>query len=73
MRMSTKIGGRTLGAIVVALVLVLGIAWFVARPGSAPAGQLAIATLDAPALDALRADFNRDSNHTRLIVLLSPT
>jgi len=35
-----------------------------------PAGQPALATMD---LAALRADFNRAADRTRLIVLLSPT
>jgi hypothetical protein len=32
-----------------------------------------VVTLDAASLQALRADFNRDLDAVRLIVLLSPT
>lgn len=38
-----------------------------------PDGQPALVTLDASSLDLLRQDFNRASNDTRIIVLLSPT
>jgi hypothetical protein len=40
---------------------------------NAPAGQPALATLDAGSLDALRVDFNRAAAATRIVVLLSPT
>jgi hypothetical protein len=51
----------------------LGIAWFLLRPGEAPAGQPPLVTLDSASLGTLRAYFNRDVNQTRVIVLLSPT
>ena len=38
-----------------------------------PAGQPALVTLDAGSIDAVRQDFNRAANETRIIVLLSPT
>lgn len=64
---------RTLGILALVLVLVLGIAWFLFGPGETPAGQPPLVTLDSASLEALRADFNRGSNQTRMIVLLSPT
>jgi hypothetical protein len=38
-----------------------------------PAGQPALATLDASTLSSLRADFNAAAGQTRIIVLLAPT
>jgi hypothetical protein len=64
---------RTLGILALVVVLVLTVAWLLLRPGEAPAGQPPLVTLDPTSLEALRADFNRDSNLTRIIVLLSPT
>lgn len=64
---------RTFGAAALLIVLAAAIAWYQFSPGVAPAGQPPLATLDATSLQALRADFNRDANLTRVIVLLSPT
>lgn len=64
---------RTLAVFAVVVALVLGFAWFVLGPGEAPAGQPPLVTLDLNALEALRAEFNRDSKQARVIVLLSPT
>jgi hypothetical protein len=36
-------------------------------------GSLRLATLDSTSLQALQTDFNRESSHARVIVLLSPT
>ena len=56
------------------VVLIAAVAaWYRLAPGEAPAGQPALVTIDAAALEGLRADFNRHANETRLIVLLSPT
>ena len=38
-----------------------------------PEGQPPLATLSASSLESLRADFNRDADRTRIILLLSPT
>jgi hypothetical protein len=38
-----------------------------------PAGQPPLAYLDLSSLVALKADFNRAADETRLIVLLAPT
>lgn len=57
-------------AIVVAAAVTVG--WRL-RPGTAPEGQPPLGTLDAAALDAVRADFNRYADQPRVIVLLSPT
>jgi hypothetical protein len=71
--MRTKNYWRKRGFLTIAVILVLGIAWFLVGPGEAPAGQQPLVTLEPAALETLRADFNRDSNHARVIVLLSPT
>jgi hypothetical protein len=73
MRLPMNNRRRTLGVLAIAVILVLGIAWFLVGPGEAPAGQSPLVTLEAASLEALRADFNRDSDHARMIVLLSPT
>ncbi len=44
--------------------------WYGAFGHRVPAGQPALAAMD---LSALRADFNRAADCTRLIVLFSPT
>jgi hypothetical protein len=64
---------RTLGILALVIVLVLGIGWFLLGPADAPSGQPRLVTLDSGSLEALRADFNRDVNQARVIVLLSPT
>ena len=48
-------------------------AWYRFAPGEAPAGQPALVAIDAGTLEALKAEFNRNANATRLVVLLSPT
>ena len=68
-----KSNRRTLGVLAVFVALLLGIAWFLLGPGEPPAGQPPLVTLDLNSLEALRADFNRDSKQARVIVLLSPT
>jgi len=68
-----KSSRRALGVVAVVIVLGLGIAWFLLGPGDAPAGQPPLVTIDLNSLESLRADFNRDSNQARVIVLLSPT
>ena len=64
---------RTLGILALVIALALAVAWVLLRPGEAPAGQPPLVTLDSTALEALRADFNGESNQTRIIVLLAPT
>jgi hypothetical protein len=48
-------------------------AWYRLAPGEAPAGQPALVTIASGMLEGLKAEFNRNANETRLIVLLSPT
>ena len=60
-----------IGAIAILLALALG--WAVLGPGQAPAGQPPLVILDQTSLDALRADFDRDSSKIRVVLLLSPT
>lgn len=64
---------KTFGLAALAIVLVAAFGWYRFAPGEAPAGQPPLATLDSTSLQALRADFNRESSHARVIVLLSPT
>jgi hypothetical protein len=53
--------------------IAVALAWYRLAPGQAPAGQPALITIDAAALEGLKAEFNRHANETRLVVLLSPT
>jgi hypothetical protein len=56
------------------VVLLAGVAaWYRLAPGEAPAGQPALVTIASGMLEGLKAEFNRNANETRLIVLLSPT
>ena len=54
-------------------VLVGAVAWEQAAPREVPAGQPPLTTLNPESLPGLRADFNRDSDRSRIILLLSPT
>lgn len=58
---------------VLLVVVAAGLAGWRFRTGHVPAGQPALATLDPASLEAFRADFNRDVDRARLVVLLSPT
>ena len=63
------------GWIAIALVAVVLAALAQRQFGThnAPAGQPALANLDAASLDRLRADFNRATDEARVILLLAPT
>lgn len=62
-------------AIFVGVIAVLAGAmlWYLFGPRHVPAGQPPLGILSASSLEALRADFNRDADRTRVILLLSPT
>ena len=64
---------RKVGVAGLVVLIAAAVAWYRFAPGEAPVGQQPLVTIDAAALDGLRADFNRHSNKTRVIVLLSPT
>lgn len=68
-----KIGRRTFALVTLSLVLAAALVWYRFAPGEAPRRQAPLVTIDATSLQTLRADFNRDANRTRVIVLLSPT
>ena len=59
-----------LGVFVAILAALL---WYFFGERKVPEGQPPLATVGAATLDALRADFNREADATRVIVLLSPT
>lgn len=69
--MTTTRAGRI--AIAAVGLLLAGTAYRYLGTHQVPDGQPALVTLDAASLDSLRQDFNRASNETRIIVLLSPT
>jgi hypothetical protein len=64
---------RTFGVGGLVVLIAAALAWYRFAPGEAPPGQPPLATVDAAALEGLRAEFNRNANETKLIVLLSPT
>jgi hypothetical protein len=64
---------RTFGVAGLIVLMVAAVAWYRLAPGQAPVRQLPLVTIDAAALESLKADFNRYANETRVIVLLSPT
>lgn len=64
---------RLLVLTVVIATIVGALAWVQYGPRQTPAGQPPLAYLDPSSLQALKADFNRASGETRVLVLLSPT
>ena len=54
-------------------VLAAAMLWYLFGPRQVPPGQPPLGILSASSLEALRADFNRDADRTRVILLLSPT
>jgi len=64
---------RTFGVAGLVVLMAAALAWYRFAPGEAPPGQPPLVTIDAAGLEGLRAEFNRNANETRLIVLLSPT
>ena len=42
-------------------------------PGTAPAAQPPMVTMNAQAIEDIRAEFNRSAGQARVILLLSPT
>lgn len=65
---------RRTRTIVLAVVLaIVGGIFYLARPGSPPAGQPPLVELSGRALAALQAEFNRTASSLRIILLLSPT
>ena len=64
---------RKLALIVVFLAIVGAFAYSRFATHNAPAGQSPLVYLDSGSLATLKADFNRAVDHTRIIVLLSPT
>jgi len=63
----------TFGVAGLVVLIAAALAWYGFAPGEAPPGQPPLVTIDATALEGLRAEFNRNANETRFIVLLSPT
>jgi len=51
----------------------LWLAWMKYAPRRVPAGQPALATLDAASLGRLRDAFNEHHDEVRILVMLSPT
>lgn len=64
---------RTFSIAGLVVLLAAVAAWYRLAPGEAPAGQPALVTIASGMLEGLKAEFNRNANETRLIVLLSPT
>ena len=62
-------------AILVGVIAVLAAAmlWYLSGDGASRPGQPPLGILSASSLETLRADFNRDADRTRIILLLSPT
>ena len=54
-------------------VLAGAMLWYLFGPRHVPPGQPPLGILSASSLEALRTDFNRNADRTRVILLLSPT
>lgn len=52
-------------------LLLGGVYWF--RAGDVPRGQAALVSIGTAEVEELRAEFNRNADRHRLILLLSPT
>jgi hypothetical protein len=63
---------RRIAFLVLFLAAAVLFVWYQGRT-VVPEGQPPLVTLDASAMLALRSDFNRHADATRLIILLSPT
>jgi hypothetical protein len=68
----TRFHRRLLIGVVLAAI-VAALAWLQYGTREVPAGQPPLAYLDPSSLEMLKADFNRASGETRILVLLSPT
>ena len=71
-----KLSGRTKAGVAVLLTIVLAalwLSWVKYAPRRVPAGQPALATLDAASLQGFRDAFNEHRDEVRLLVMLSPT
>lgn len=55
------------------LALLGAYAWYHVAPRQTPAGQPPLVVLEAASLPSFERAFNESSDHTRLLVLLSPT
>ena len=64
---------RTFSIAGLVVLLAAVAAWYRLAPGEAPGGQPPLLMIDSGTLEGLKAEFNRNANETRLIVLLSPT
>ena len=64
---------RKFGIAGLVVLLAAVAAWYRFAPGDVPAGQPALVSIDAGTLEGLKAEFNRNADATRLIVVLSPT
>ena len=64
---------RTFSIAGLVVLLAAVAAWYRLAPGEAPAGQPPLVTIDSGTLEGLKAEFNRNADATRLIVVLSPT
>jgi hypothetical protein len=59
--------------VVIVVAMTGALLWYVFGERRVPEGQPPLAALGPATLDTLRADFNREADATRVIVLLSPT
>ena len=57
----------------VCAALAAAMLWYLYGPRTVPPGQPPLARLNTAGLETMRADFNRDADRTRIILLLSPT
>ena len=64
---------RTLLWLATLLALAVAVAYVRFATPETPAGQPALATIEAAALASFQADFNASADKVRAIVLLSPT
>jgi hypothetical protein len=66
----TNMRSRLLGLLFVSVGLAVSAG---CGPGTAPAAQPPMVTMNAQAIEDIRAEFNRSAGQARVILLLSPT
>ncbi|MBI2686637.1 MAG: hypothetical protein HYX27_10000 [Acidobacteria bacterium] len=64
---------RTWSILLAAIVVVVPGAVYLTRAGQSPAGQPPLVEINGATLSTLQSEFNRTSDQTRVILLLSPT
>ena len=64
---------RRTAAAAIVVAICAAVAWYLFGSRPTPEGHPPLGRVTAASLETLRADFNRDADRVRIILLLSPT